>query len=106
MTVIATRPCVTCGRGFPVPANNPAKRYCTPRCRVADWRHRHPGHARRQPASRRDAANAVSSPNAVAPGDAVPRCPHCGRAVAVVTLLLPPAAAHVTVPQPIGGQHG
>src|SRR5664280_1059698 len=35
------RPCTTCGRSFAVPANNPGKRYCTPRCRVADWHHRH-----------------------------------------------------------------
>lgn len=98
----ATRDCALCGRAFPVPANNPHRRYCTPRCRVADWRHRH------QPAPGSDHDNPPAAavpnavPNAVPTPDAAnadPRCPHCGQAVAVVTLLVPAAAAHVRTPQ-------
>src|SRR5664280_1531278 len=105
------RPCTTCGRSFAVPANNPGKRYCTPRCRVADWHHRHdradgPGPTRLRIAGPAGAKNAGS--DAVPAGTAVPadnadpnavaRCPHCAKPVAVISLLVAPAAAHIATP--------
>lgn len=100
------RSCATCGRPFPVPANNPRKRYCTPRCRVADWHHRHDRTGGRQPVTSPNgtadgAGNAV--PNAVPAGNGVPnavaRCPHCAQPVAVISLLVAPAAVQVRVPE-------
>ncbi len=109
------RCCAGCGRPIEVPANNPHKRYCSPRCRVADWHHHH--RPTRAPAEDQpppvgaEAANAVPTRNAVAnlvppdPGPAAapaqttaPRCPHCRQPVNILTLLVPPAAAHVTIP--------
>lgn len=109
------RACAGCGRLIEVPANNPRKRYCSPRCRVADWHHHHdrhpndggpddaPGGAETAAPAAADPQNGVRDPNVVAnavptPGQTPPRCPHCHQPVTVVTMLLPPAAAHVTVP--------
>jgi endogenous inhibitor of DNA gyrase (YacG/DUF329 family) len=93
----ATRGCASCGRRFPIPANNPHRRYCTPRCRVADWRQRHqPAVEGHHDTTSDDVTNAVPPPDAA---NAAPHCPHCGRPVAVVTLLLPPTAAHIRIPQ-------
>ena len=106
---IATRACASCGRPFDVPANNPRKRYCSPRCRVADWHHHH-DRGRARPGT--DPADAVHQPNAVADAvhprnaataapntPAATRCPHCGNPVTVINLLVAPAAAHVTPPR-------
>jgi endogenous inhibitor of DNA gyrase (YacG/DUF329 family) len=86
------RPCTTCGRSFAVPANNPGKRYCTPRCRVADWHHRHD----RADGARNGVLDAVPANNGVP--NAVARCPHCAQPIAVVSLLVAPAAAHIATP--------
>ena len=76
------RPCATCGRPFPLLANNPRKRYCTPRCRVADW------HFRNDRLGRRPAAPPPVT--AVETGNDNP--------VAVISLLVAPAAAHIATP--------
>ena len=103
--------CATCGRPFPELANNPRKRYCTPRCRVADWHSRN-DRPNRQPAASLNAGGETGNavPNAVPNGvptsngvpnavpNAVTRCPHCAQPVAVITLLLAPAAAHIATP--------
>lgn len=94
-----TRACLWCAAPFPVPANNPHRRFCSPRCRVADWHFRH---------DRPPGANAVSRPNAVATPNAsadpnatgLTRCPHCRRPLVVLTVVVPPAAAVVPVPPP------
>jgi len=31
------QPCATCGRPITITRRNPNRRYCSPRCRVADW---------------------------------------------------------------------
>jgi endogenous inhibitor of DNA gyrase (YacG/DUF329 family) len=78
-----------------VPANNPAKRFCSPRCRVADWHRRHDRAVE-------DAAIPSGVTNAVPAGgggrNGVARCPHCARPIAVINLLVAPAAAHVATP--------
>lgn len=101
------RACVNCGRPLHIPARAPHKRYCSPRCRVADWHRRNDRPATHQ--TERPAPNTVPEPrNAV---NAVPaaatgsgRCPHCHQPVAVISVLVTPAAAHVPVPTPPGGR--
>lgn len=115
------RRCVNCGRGLHIPARVPGKRFCSPRCRVADWHRRNDRRNDDQPnqpdqvdRTEEPGTNAVGGPtygaNAV-PGAAAPtrdpgsgRCPHCHQPVAVVSVLLTPAAAHVSVPAPPGRQ--
>jgi len=102
------RPCATCGRPFPLLANNPRKRYCTPRCRVADWHFRNDRLGRRPAApppvtaveTGNDNPNVVPTSNGVPNGvpNAVTRCPHCSKPVAVISLLVAPAAAHIATP--------
>ena len=103
--------CPVCGQTFtPTPRQIPRRRYCSDRCRKTAWRHRHPGHRSRP----RDLPPAVPRPGDVAPAvprpgdvpDANPtraepaaRCPHCTRPVAVIALLVVPAAAHVPTPE-------
>lgn len=107
-----TRACITCGQPFQVDPRTPRRRYCTPRCRAADWRRRHNRVSSPNPenpmnsngmtmASLPNDANAVTPANDVANDDrraALARCPHCHAPVAVLTLLVPPAAAHVSTP--------
>lgn len=108
---MSTRTCLWCAAPFVVPANNPHRRFCSPRCRVADWHFRHdrpPGAAGAGPASAPEpdranavpTSNAVLAPNVVAEPNAAgtSRCPHCRRPVAVLTVLVPPAAVAVAVP--------
>jgi endogenous inhibitor of DNA gyrase (YacG/DUF329 family) len=113
--------CPVCGQTFtPTPRQIPRRRYCSDRCRKTAWRHRHPGHRSRpgdvSPAVPRpgDVSPAVPRPGDVSP--AVPRpgeilhasparaepaarCPHCARPVAVIALLVVPAAAQVPAPE-------
>jgi endogenous inhibitor of DNA gyrase (YacG/DUF329 family) len=86
------RDCVTCGTTFTVPANNPHRRFCSPRCRVAAW------HARNNPDTTDDATNDVPPVNAVPAANGVHRCPHCQHELAVISVLVPAAAAHVRIP--------
>jgi endogenous inhibitor of DNA gyrase (YacG/DUF329 family) len=84
-----------------VPANNPNKRYCSPRCRVADWHHHHdrPAGMNSHPEQRQPAANDVPANGVPGAAPGASRCPHCGQPVAVISLLVPPAAAHVRIPE-------
>jgi endogenous inhibitor of DNA gyrase (YacG/DUF329 family) len=95
------RHCTNCGRRLHVPARAPGKRFCSPRCRVADWHRRND----RRNKEAEPPANIVPEPgsavNAVpAAAPATSRCPHCGQRVAVISVLVTPAAAHVPVPAP------
>lgn len=105
------RRCGYCDRPITVQAANPRKRYCSPRCRVADWHRRNdrplagpsePGAVPEQAY----AANAV--PTAVPDHETASscRCPHCGQPVTAITLLVPPAAAQVTIPTTGQTRHG
>ena len=117
-----TRSCATCTAPITVTRRNPNRRYCSPRCRVADWHRRHdrphPDHA--VPATGNEVPGGV--PNGVAnvvpepatttyatPPNGVPdgsntangeqRCPHCRQPIAVIAVLVPPTAAHVRTPE-------
>jgi len=94
-----TGSCPVCGQTFTTTAYQlPRRRYCSERCRKTAWRRRHPG--RRRP----DAVPpAVPRPVDVvdvvaARAEPAARCPHCARPVAVITLLVAPAAAQVPIP--------
>jgi hypothetical protein len=101
--------CPVCGHGFTTSAHQrPRRRYCSERCRKTAWRHRHPEHRSRP----RDVPHTVPRPGDVSPtvpdatltrAEPATRCPHCARPIAVITLLVNPAAA--TVPAP-GARHG
>jgi endogenous inhibitor of DNA gyrase (YacG/DUF329 family) len=100
-TGAATGHCPVCGQPFTsTPRQRPRRRYCSERCRKTAWRHRHPGH-RSRPG---DVSPAVPRPGEIphaSPARAEPaaRCPHCARPVAVIALLVVPAAAQVPAPE-------
>jgi len=103
--------CPVCGQTFTSQHYQPRRRYCSERCRKAAWRRRHPGRRRRRPdtvpppgAARPDTVSpALARPDgvldAVAAREPAARCPHCARPVAVITLLVAPAAAQVPIPR-------
>jgi endogenous inhibitor of DNA gyrase (YacG/DUF329 family) len=100
-TETTTGHCPVCGQPFiPTPRQIPRRRYCSERCRKTAWRHRHPGHRSRP----RDVAPAGPRPDHIpdvstAQAEPVARCPHCAQPVAVIALLVVPAAAHVPTPE-------
>ena len=119
-TGAATGHCPVCGQPFTsTPRQRPRRRYCSERCRKAAWRRRHPGRRRPRPDA---VAPTVARPDAVprpdddfdaldvvdvvdtvaARAEPAARCPHCARPVAVITLLVAPAAAQVPIP---GARH-
>jgi hypothetical protein len=105
-----TRACVTCATPITVTSRNPNRRFCSPRCRVADW------HARND-RPRRDGVpddvpnrvrNVVPDDVPAVPNDvpvrtptsgSLTRCPRCQMQLTVLTWLLPPAAAQVAIPE-------
>lgn len=113
------RACATCADPITVTTRNPNRRFCSPRCRVADWHARNRA-ARDTIANTANTANTANDVhnngvandvrngdgvhNGVHNGDGVasPKtmtlCPHCQKPVTVLTWLLPPAAAHVATP--------
>jgi endogenous inhibitor of DNA gyrase (YacG/DUF329 family) len=115
MTVLHERTCPTCGNPVTVTTRNPNRRYCNPRCKALGWRRRAKGLPENEnltPANgvangTNDVANGVANGanpvHAVANGDStrtIQSCPHCRQPISLITLIVPPAAAHVTVPEP------
>lgn len=128
------RRCPVCATSFLPHPRKPSQTYCTERCRAAAWRQR--GRQRRatlpithdtnpganevhdvnevqNPGANEDTRNedtsSVVHADATRNGEttAVQRCPHCRQPIALLTLIVPPAAAHVAVPEPptvIGGR--
>jgi endogenous inhibitor of DNA gyrase (YacG/DUF329 family) len=97
-----TRNCLTCGTTITVTTRNPNRRYCSPRCRSADWHARNRG-------TTNDVANAVAdavhtrndAPDAVRAANGIARCPHCRHELAVIAVVIPADAAHVQTPEVI-----
>jgi endogenous inhibitor of DNA gyrase (YacG/DUF329 family) len=111
MTVLDERTCPTCGTPVTVTTRNPNRRYCSPPCKALGWRRRAKGlpenRDRTTPNAVANGANGVANGanpvNAVANGEstrAVQTCPHCRQPISLITLIVPPAAAFVTVPDP------
>jgi hypothetical protein len=118
---MSTSTCATCAAPITITDRHPNKRYCSPRCRVADW-HRH--HDR--PSQSTMDTPGGDTPDGVPAGtpyhvpDTVPtyatpthdlpagyvangdqRCPHCRAPIAIIAVLVPPTAAHVRTPEVI-----
>jgi hypothetical protein len=79
------RACVTCGQLITVTTRNPNRRFCSPRCRVADWHARHdrpPRTSNPVPCDVPNTSNAVTNPvppdpqlaNGVAAANGAQRC--------------------------------
>lgn len=92
-------------RGIVVAIDGPSqRRFCSPRCRVADWHARHDRPPRTSNAvpHTTTAANPVppDSPptNGVPAANGVQRCPHCHHELAVIVLT---TAAHIRTPEVI-----
>lgn len=83
-----------CGTVFTVPARNPHRRFCSPRCRAAAWRTRHDSSNEAG-----DATNAVTPANGVPATNGVQRCPHCHHQLAVISVVVPTTATHVRTPE-------
>jgi len=97
---MTTRTCVTCGSPITVTTRNPNRRFCSPRCRAAEW------HARNRTNDVVNGANdAVHTPddvhNAVRAANGTARCPHCRHELAVIAVVIPADAAHVQTPEVI-----
>ena len=90
------RDCITCETTFTVPNNNPHRRFCSPRCRVADWHARHP---RLDDNNDREVRNDVQPANAVPAANGVHRCPYCHHELAIISVVVPAGAAHVRLPE-------
>jgi endogenous inhibitor of DNA gyrase (YacG/DUF329 family) len=124
-----TRHCPECGRPFTWTSRFANRRFCDPRCKAAWWRdaknaRRRELHRQRKAtrtAAEPDAHNGndgndvalealgdhvdpVRQPSPTAPGQwpatPVQTCPHCRNPVAVINLLVTPAAAYVNTPSP------
>ena len=97
--------CATCGTAITVTTRNPNRRYCSPRCRAADW------HARNRSTGDGivDGSNDVRDgvqprntvPDTVQAANGVTQCPHCRHELAVIAVVIPADAAHVQTPEVI-----
>jgi endogenous inhibitor of DNA gyrase (YacG/DUF329 family) len=122
-TRTATRLCATCGQAFTWTSRNPRRRFCDPICKARWWRASNndtpatsqprddatsavPAPARTADTSDTVTANAVTGPYdpyvaGYGTGQAptgIQNCPNCHQPVAVVNLLVAPAAAYVNTP--------
>jgi endogenous inhibitor of DNA gyrase (YacG/DUF329 family) len=92
--------CVHCSQPITVTSRNPNKRFCSPRCRVADWHARQCNNPAGDPAT--DAAsNDVTNDvrNGVPAANGAQHCPHYRQPLAVISVLVPAAAAHIPTPE-------
>jgi endogenous inhibitor of DNA gyrase (YacG/DUF329 family) len=120
VTVTATRLCATCGQAFTWTSTNPRRRFCNPKCKARWWRSTradtvktvastdHPAHTDTATIDTKTSrtANAVTGHydtydtgyrDQPGPG-ATQTCPNCHEPVAVINLLVTPAAAYVNTP--------
>jgi endogenous inhibitor of DNA gyrase (YacG/DUF329 family) len=105
------RPCVGCGLPIAVTTRNPNRRFCSPRCRIADWHARNDRPADAVPNAVADPdavpnavpaqANAVHTPNGVPAANGVQRCPNCHHELAIIAVVVPAKAAHIRTPEVI-----
>jgi hypothetical protein len=113
MNASTERPCVSCGQPITITTRNPTRRFCSPRCRVADWHTRHDRtHLDRAvpnavpapdavPNGVASQANAVPTMNGVPAANGIQRCPNCHHELAVIAVVVPANAAHIPTPEVI-----
>ena len=109
------RSCPVCGTCFTPSPRKPAHTYCCERCRATAWRHRRRDAARRVDELTAERATSSSTTSTTTTDvnhatndvtndvgenevNAVQHCPHCRQPIALITLIVAPAAAHVTIP--------
>jgi endogenous inhibitor of DNA gyrase (YacG/DUF329 family) len=121
MTTI-TGSCAVCGHSFTsTDHQRPRRRYCSTRCRKIAWRGRRPRSRPTAVPRAGDVTHPVPRPADLpqpVPGlvelahlvagagtESRPstRCPHCAQPVAVINLLVAPAAAQIPTPRPHDG---
>lgn len=94
---------------MPIPSGRRArKRFCSELCRKAAWRDRHRDDILVRDILVRDIVSdtvphTVVVPTASRDDVATPggqhRCPHCHQPLAIISVVIPAGAAHVTVPE-------
>ena len=109
------RSCPVCGTCFTPSPRKPAHTYCCERCRATAWRHGRRDAARRVAELTAERATSSSTTSTTTTDvnhvtndvtndvgenevNAVQHCPHCRQPIALITLIVAPAAAHVTIP--------
>jgi hypothetical protein len=100
--------CAHCGRPITVTSRNPNRRFCSPRCRVADWHIRHDRQHPDTPTNNavpndvpNEAADVLPDRNTVPAANGLQYCPNCRQPIAVISVLIPAAAAHIATPEVI-----
>ena len=96
--------CAHCGTTMPTPTGRRArKRYCSELCRKAAWRDRHRDDETTRDIVPHDVPDPVGIPiasrDAVANPGGQHRCPHCHQPLAIISVIVPAAAAHVPTPE-------
>jgi endogenous inhibitor of DNA gyrase (YacG/DUF329 family) len=114
----AIRLCASCGQSFTWTSRNPRRRFCTSICKARWWRATNSANVTGRDVSGPGASTSTAAPaaadtaNAVTPQDGryvagygddqppspVQNCPNCHQPVAVINLLITPAAAYVNTP--------
>ena len=98
--------CAHCSTAMPTPTGRQARRrYCSEPCRKAAWRDRHRDND--DVLARNTVADIVPDtvvvPTAFRDDVATPGgqhcCPHCRQPLAIISVVIPAGAAHITVPE-------
>jgi hypothetical protein len=93
-----TATCEQCGTVMPIPIGQAGrKRFCGVECRKAAWRQRHRDNT--VPAVPAVPGVVTAFPDDVPTPGGQHRCPHCRQPLAVISVLVPAAAAHVQPPE-------
>jgi hypothetical protein len=98
--------CAHCGTAMPLPTGRRARqRYCSELCRKAAWRDRHRDDPAPSDIVSTTVPDLVAVPTAFRDAVANPggqhRCPHCHMPLAIVSVIVPAAAAHIDTPEVI-----
>src|SRR5437763_4744914 len=99
-----TTRCAHCGKTMPAPSGRASRRrYCGDRCRRDAWLNRRYGTRANADIVVDDAAEIVLIPTTTQDAVATPggqhRCPHCRQPLAVISVIVPAAAAHIPTPE-------
>jgi endogenous inhibitor of DNA gyrase (YacG/DUF329 family) len=99
----ATTTCAHCGITMPAPTGRASRRrYCGDRCRRDAWLTRRYGRQFDTDIVHDDVTDVVLVPttyDAVATPGGQHRCPHCHQPLAVISVIVPAAAAHIPTPE-------
>ena len=96
--------CAHCGTAMPTPTGRTSRRrYCGDRCRRDAWLRRRYGTPPATDIVVDDVPDSVlvatTTQDAVATPGGQHRCPHCRKPLAVISVIVPAAAAHIPTPE-------